>query len=169
MFSKLSKSLIILLISVSAFAAEISACFTPGEDCTSQIVRVIDSAKSTVLVQAYGFTSDPIILAIISAKNRGVFVKVLLDKSQLRSRRSGLNRLLKNNIDTYIDNTVAIAHNKIIIVDRATLITGSFNFTSSAQKRNAENVIRINDIAVIDKYIKNFEKREKKSIFLNKK
>ncbi len=60
-------------------------------------------------------------------------------------------------IPTYIDDRHAIAHNKIMILDRSTLITGSFNFTKAAEEKNAENllVIKGNKI-LVDRYIRNF-------------
>lgn len=48
-------------------------------------------------------------------------------------------------IPLWIDDRVAIAHNKVMIIDNSTVITGSFNFTTSAQKRNAENVLVLRD------------------------
>src|SRR5437588_12170911 len=64
-----------------AQAIELRVCFVPDEDCTTLIVRTIDAAKSELLVQAYGFTSGPIIQALVNAKERGVDVKIILDKS----------------------------------------------------------------------------------------
>ena len=59
-----------------------------------------------------------------------------------------------------IDNKVAIAHNKVMVIDNKNIITGSFNFTKSAQDRNAENVLIIlDDLNIANKYIANWEKR----------
>ncbi|HTR44450.1 MAG TPA: phospholipase D-like domain-containing protein, partial [Thermodesulfovibrionales bacterium] len=44
-------------------------------------------------------------------------------------------------IPTYIDAQHAIAHNKVMIIDKETVITGSFNFTKAAEERNAENLL----------------------------
>ena len=69
-------------------AAELRTCFTPGEDCTSLIVQQINNAKSSVLVQAYSFTSEPIISALGQAKQRGLDVRAILDKSNEQERYS---------------------------------------------------------------------------------
>ena len=128
-----------------AIAATLTPCFTPGSDCTSVIVQRIDAAKSELLVQAYGFTSTPIISAIANAKTRGVDVRVILDKSNETRKYSGATFLVNHGIEPLIDDSVGIAHNKVLIIDKDTVVTGSFNFTTAAQKRNAENVLIIED------------------------
>ena len=62
---------------------------------------------------------------------------------------------------TYIDTVHAIAHNKVIIVDKETVITGSFNFTRAAEEKNAENllIIRSNELAYA--YIQNWENHKR--------
>jgi len=135
-------------------------CFTPGQDCTSVIVQTIDTAKSELLVQAYGFTTLEIAQAIVRAKDRGVKVEVVLDKSNETSNDNGAELLVTHGITPKVDSTVAIAHNKVMIIDQSTIITGSFNFTESAQKRNAENVLIISgDQQLAAQYRKNFETR----------
>src|SRR5208283_3803153 len=86
-------------------------------------------AKRTVLVQAYSFTSAPIAKALVDAHKRGVDVEVVLDKSQKTEKYSSADFLAHAGIPTKIDSKHAIAHNKIMVIDSATVITGSFNFT----------------------------------------
>lgn len=135
-------------------------CFTPGQDCTAVIVQTINTAKTELLVQAYGFTTLEIAQAIVNAKERGVKVEVVLDKSNETSNDTGAELLVTHGIMPKIDSTVTIAHNKVMVIDQSTVITGSFNFTESAQKRNAENVLIITgnpDLAA--QYRRNFETR----------
>jgi len=60
----------------------IEVYFSPHGGCTDAIVRELGNAHSTVLVQAYSFTSAPIAKALLEAHRRGVKVQVILDKSQ---------------------------------------------------------------------------------------
>ena len=113
----------------------VQVCFSPGGGCTALIVHEIDAAKSEILVQAYSFTSAPIAAALVKAYKRGVIVKVILDKSQKKGGYSSATFLKNAGIQTYIDSAHAIAHNKIIIIDAETVITGSFNFTAAAEKK----------------------------------
>jgi phosphatidylserine/phosphatidylglycerophosphate/cardiolipin synthase-like enzyme len=103
--------------------------FSPSGGATEAIVREINTAKKEILVQAYSFTSKPIAKALLDAHSRGIKVVTVLDRSQRTQKYSGATFLANAGIPVFIDDKHAIAHNKIMIIDRQTLITGSFNFT----------------------------------------
>ena len=124
---------------------EIRCFFSPKGGCTEAIVEEIDHAQRLVLVQAYSFTSAPIAKALELAHLRGVRVIVVLDKSQRTEKYSSADFLAHAGIETYIDAEHAIAHNKVMLIDGHTLITGSFNFTHNAESSNAENLLIIHD------------------------
>lgn len=145
---------------ISSANAAVDVCFTPGEDCTSKIVEIINNAKTTVYVMAYSFTSEPILKALEHAENRGVQVEALLDKSDLTDNPNCIARVMqKAGFITYIDFLPYIAHNKVMIVDEGIVVTGSFNFTYNAQFRNAENVLLIHDKDIAKLYSLNWFKR----------
>jgi len=127
----------------------IQVYFSPKGGCTEAIVKELGNAKATVLVQAYSFTSAPIAKALVDAHKRGVKVEVILDKSQKGEKYSSADFVINAGIPTKIDTKHAIAHNKVMIIDSATVVTGSFNFTKNAEESNAENllVIRSPDLA----------------------
>jgi phosphatidylserine/phosphatidylglycerophosphate/cardiolipin synthase-like enzyme len=141
--------------------ASYELCFVPdGASCQDLLVSAIDQTKSQLRVQAYSFTSAPIAAAIKRAKDRGVDVKVILDKSQVSQKYSGATYLRNAGIDVVIDTKPAIAHNKVMIFDNKAVFTGSFNFTKAAQQRNAENgMIVRGDDALTKAYLANWEKR----------
>lgn len=169
------KKIILLLLLIPAISiANISinnpypidhytVCFTPGGQCTNEVVNEIDSAKSEVLVQAYSFTSYPIAEALAAAKERGIDVRIILDKSQIKARYSSTTFFRSRNIPLWIDYKVSIAHNKVMIIDHTTVITGSFNFTKAAQYKNAENLLIIRDPQLARAYEANWDSREKLS------
>lgn len=132
-------------IPLTAFAPNTSyaVCFTPGQDCEGLIVSEISHARKSILIQAYSFTSTPIAKALVQAKQRGIDVRVILDKSQRSERYTGATYLLHAGIPLAIDEKPAIAHSKVFIFDQETVLTGSFNFTRAAQTKNAENLIVI--------------------------
>jgi phosphatidylserine/phosphatidylglycerophosphate/cardiolipin synthase-like enzyme len=139
---------------------EITTCFTPGQDCMGMIVAAIDGAKAEVLVQAYSFSAKPLVDALGRARMRGVNVRVILDKADERERDRAGSRLIAQRILPQVDTGVASAHNKVMVIDRDTVITGSFNFTAAAQKTNAENVLLIKGYPEIAAaYAKNWERR----------
>ena len=137
--------------------------FSPHGGCTEAIIKEIGNAKTDIYVQAYSFTSAPIAKALLSAFKKGVKVEAILDKSQRTAKYSSATFLANVKIPTYIDDKHAIAHNKIIIIDGSTVITGSFNFTKAAEERNAENllVIRSKDLAKL--YMDNWTKHREHS------
>ena len=102
-------------------------------------------ARRFLHIEAYIFTSQPILKAVIAAQTRGVKVAVILDAGESEEKFSVLRSLLAARVPTWIDAAYQIAHNKIMIIDGETVITGSFNFTSSAEEYNAENLLVIRD------------------------
>jgi phosphatidylserine/phosphatidylglycerophosphate/cardiolipin synthase-like enzyme len=159
----LSLCLLNLFFSCSSVATELTlgdtpaqVCFSPKEGCTDVIVRELDEAKSEIFVQAYSFTSMPIARALLAAHKRGIRVEVILDRSQKGARQTSLTFLANSGISTYVDSNHAIAHNKVIIIDRVTLITGSFNFTKAAEEKNAENLLILRSSKLTELYIEDW-------------
>ena len=154
----------VTLFAAPAFAActqvSIDVCFRPGEtSCESAIVTAIDGAQRSLLVQAYGFTDPQIIHAIGAAEQRGVTVRVILDKENRQTRYTGATYLRNAGVPVRIDDKVAIAHNKVMVIDDATVIGGSYNYTRSAEDKNAENVTFTKSACVAKLYTGNFERR----------
>ncbi len=167
-----------LAVSPPAFASKgagnVDVYFSPRGGVTAAIVREIDGASKKILVQAYSFTSRPIANALIRAERRGAEVTVIIDGgelglkgkprryrrlggSQKRAKQSPAWLFKKTGIRLYADNKHEIAHNKVMIIDDKTLITGSFNFTRQAEVENAENLLVIKDNpALVEKYLRNF-------------
>ncbi len=142
--------------------ARVSVCFTPAEQCEARIVSEIDRAQSSIRVQAYGFTSLPIIHALQRAAGRGVEVLAILDKTN-EKKYSGATLLEAAGIPVWIDFERAIAHNKVMIVDERLVIGGSYNYTMAAQKRNAENVTFTESRELAREYLANWDGRLKVS------
>jgi phosphatidylserine/phosphatidylglycerophosphate/cardiolipin synthase-like enzyme len=139
----------------------IEVFFSPNGGATEAIVREIGKARQEILVQAYSFTSKPIAKALLDAKKRGISIIAVLDKSQRTERYTAATFLLNAGIPVLIDDKHSIAHNKIIIIDRSTLITGSFNFTRAAEENNAENLLVIKgNQKLVDQYLRNFNEHK---------
>ena len=131
--------------------------FSPKGGCTEAVVAALGAAKTNVVVQAYSFTSMPIAKALVEAHRRGVKVEVILDKSQRSERYTSATFLVNSGVPTVIDSAHAIAHNKVMVIDSRTVLTGSFNFTKAAEESNAENLLVIEDAALAAKYIENWK------------
>jgi phosphatidylserine/phosphatidylglycerophosphate/cardiolipin synthase-like enzyme len=166
----LSVTLALFLLCSSAYPIDITlnnaptqVYFSPRGGCTDAIVKEISEAKSEILVQAYSFTSAAIAKALVSAHKRGVEVEAILDKSQRSEKYTSAAFLANSGIPTFIDARHAIAHNKIMIIDQSTVITGSFNFTKAAEEKNAENLIIIKSRELTGIYIDNWNKHREHS------
>ncbi|ENO87985.1 phospholipase D family protein [Thauera linaloolentis] len=130
------------------FAAkgEVEVAFTPRDDAESLLVGVIERARSSLHVQAYAFTSRRIARAMVAAHRRGVEVQVLADAQMNRNPKgNALPILLAGGVPVAVETEYKAAHNKVLIADAdgpgCTVLTGSYNFTWSAQNRNAENIL----------------------------
>ncbi|MEO8747947.1 MAG: phospholipase D family protein [Rhodanobacter sp.] len=130
----------------------IEVAFSPG-NAQALVVQAITSARRSIDVAAYSFTSRPIASALLAAGARGVGVRIVADRSQRSTRYTSVRYLAGQGIPVRIDDRYAIMHNKFMVIDGSTVQTGSFNYTRSAQLRNAENALVITgDRAVAVRY-----------------
>ena len=161
---KLCMSFLCLFIPLASFGYEsiilnnvnVEVCFSPGSCGKQNIIKAIESANSSIFVQAYGFTSQHISEALIKSYRKGIAVNVILDKSQRKNSQGPY--LNATGIPVWYDSAHAIAHNKIMIIDNKTVITGSYNFTKAAEERNAENLLIIDSKELAKPYLENWLK-----------
>lgn len=121
----------------------------PDGGVAQAVIREINDAKTEILAQALSFTSAPIVKALVDAHKRGVKVEAILDKSDPKDACTSATFLANAKAATYIDTNHSIAHNRMMIIDKTTVITGSFNFTGKGQENNKYNlqIIRSKDLA----------------------
>ena len=153
-----------LLLAFDKKVPPLQVFFSPTGGCTEAVVESLAHARQSVLVQAYSFTSAPIARALVDARKRGVWVQVLLDPSQVGEKYSSGDFLAHAGVRCFIDREHSIAHNKVMIIDGNTVITGSFNFTKAAEEHNAENLLVIQDSDLASKYAGNWRVHRKHSL-----
>jgi len=127
-------------------AGSVEVAFTPWDDAEGAILRALRAARHSIYVQAYLFTSRSLARALIEARQRGLAVEVLADSEMTKQgENSQIPQLAAAGIPVWLEVRYAAAHNKILLIDpdeaTSTVITGSYNFTWSAQARNAENLL----------------------------
>lgn len=125
--------------------AEIRVFFSPEGGAVEEIIKQIDNAQSYIDIAMYSFTYEPIAEAIIRAKNRGVKIRILMDKVQSQGKYSKYEFFLDNEIAIIQDRRAGIMHNKIAVIDGKVLFTGSYNWTKSAEESNQENLLEFID------------------------
>lgn len=113
--------------------------FTPGPDCEDNIIELISNAKKNIDVAVYSITNDKIVDALIDAKNRGTQVRIITDRLQSRGKSSLVPKLEQQGFDIKTNIKHKIMHHKFAIFDGKEVETGSYNWTTSATKSNAEN------------------------------
>lgn len=120
--------------------ATIEAAFSPGDGPAMLVAEAIAEARDEVRMMTYQLTNGRVINALKAAAGRGVDVAVIVDEATCEAKRFPpvLGVLTKAGVEVSCDGKHPIHHNKVVVVDRATVATGSFNFSPSAE-RNAEN------------------------------
>ncbi len=144
--------------------------FTPWDDAEGAIMRAVRNARSEVLVQAYSFTSGAIAGELINARKRGVEVRVTADQGETeRIPTSRISHLAQNGIPVWLESRYQAAHNKVMVIDadaaHPVVVTGSYNWTVAAQRRNAENVLIISGNAGLARaYKANWERHRQDAL-----
>uniref|UniRef100_I2Q057 phospholipase D n=1 Tax=Desulfovibrio sp. U5L TaxID=596152 RepID=I2Q057_9BACT len=140
-----------------------SVYFSPHGGAQNAINNAIDQAKQNVLVQAFNLSNKSIIRSLCSAAQRGVQVQVIQDAKQHAKSPKAAQELSHAGAAVFFDAMHHVAHNKIMIIDGSTVITGSFNFTQAANDSNAENILVIHDIGLARLYAQNWQNHREHS------
>jgi phosphatidylserine/phosphatidylglycerophosphate/cardiolipin synthase-like enzyme len=120
------------------------------------IVNLLDSAEKYVHVAIYSFTLDSLGDALIRARDRGVDVKVVVEREQAEVEGSEYGRLLKAGVDVRLDGNKYLMHHKFMVVDGKIVVTGSYNWSYGAEENNDENMIVVSNPDVARLYEKEF-------------
>jgi phosphatidylserine/phosphatidylglycerophosphate/cardiolipin synthase-like enzyme len=136
----------------------IETLFAPEDDVAAAVVREIDTTGKTIDFMAFSFTSREIADAMNRRAARGAKVRGLFEKRNAASQYSVDERLQEWGAEILLDGNPNSRHHKVIILDRDRVLTGSYNFSANADKRNDENllVIRSKDLAAL--YTREFER-----------
>ena len=134
--------------------ARIEAYFTPGTECEDRIIAEI-SQSTTIDIAVYSITNPKIANAIIAAHRRGARVRIVTDRTMAGHKSSMIDELAAAGIPVRTNRRHKIEHNKFAIFDNRRMVTGSYNWTTTATKYNSENCIFLTHPA--QEYTKRFE------------
>ena len=137
-----------------------SIYFSPEDKTISNnIIPLIKKAKNYIYIPAFYITYPLLVDELISAKQSGVDVKIIVDETSVKGEYVDINKFQENNIQVKVENWAGKMHMKSIIIDDNTLVIGSMNFTKQGENRNDENVIIIkNSTTLTKKYKEHFLK-----------
>mgnify|MGYP001237843406 CR=1 FL=1 len=130
--------------------ATVEVAFAPGDAAPKLVAAAIGEARSTVRVMTYQLSSGRVINALRAAAGRGVDVRVIIDGETCGTKRLApvLVLLAQAGVQAGCDYRERIHHNKVVVVDASTVVTGSFNFSKGAE-RNAENVVVLRNVPAL--------------------
>lgn len=135
-----------------------SVGFSPGIACKNIILQHIINAKKSLDICVFTISDNDISDVIIEKYKKGISIRILTDNEKSLDEGSDILRFAQIGIPVKVDNTQSHMHHKFSIADEQELITGSFNWTKSAELYNQENIIAIQDTESIKAYYKEFEK-----------
>ncbi|MBA7578608.1 Cardiolipin synthase [subsurface metagenome] len=151
--------IIVLSVTISIFTfAKTEVYFSLYDNPQRIIIKNIDQAQASINIAMYIFTDREIALPLVKARERGVKVRLYLDQDQVDYKFSQSRFLVQKGTKTRISSNNYIMHHKFAIIDNRILLTGSYNWTFSANNRNDENLMVIDDPGVIARYQNQFEK-----------
>ena len=133
--------------------------FSPDDGVQQQIIRLIQGAQESIAFMAYSFTSDDIAGALVERSQVGVNVAGVMEAEQVQSNRGGeYDWLRAAGLDVRLDGNPNRMHHKVIIIDAQTVITGSYNFSRSAETHNDENILVIHNPQVAALFMNEFSR-----------
>jgi phosphatidylserine/phosphatidylglycerophosphate/cardiolipin synthase-like enzyme len=121
------------------------AAFSPGKECLRRVTGALAGARETADLCVFTITDDRISRAVKKAHERGVAVRVITDDEKVDDLGGDVPALKKAGIPVVTDHARSHMHHKFAVIDKALLLTGSFNWTRAASEENQENLIVTDD------------------------
>ena len=137
---------------------DINVYFSPEDNVERIIMKRLSKARVSIHFMAFSFTSDPIGEMMIRKHRQGIEVRGIFEKKGSRSQHSEYLKMKAEGLPVKLDRNRHAMHHKVIIIDGERVITGSYNFSRNASKHNDENIIIIDNRAIADAYLKEFNR-----------
>jgi phosphatidylserine/phosphatidylglycerophosphate/cardiolipin synthase-like enzyme len=150
--------ILFFLISVTSLAhAETKVYFSPNGGCQEAVKAEINKARESIDIAMYAFTSREIAQALVDAQGRKVKIRVILDLAQIKDQYSKSRYLISKGLNVKFHMGPGLMHNKFAVIDGRVVLTGSFNWTLTAEKKNSENLLVITSRDLARKYAEQFK------------
>ena len=147
-----------LLAAAAAQASEVY--FSPNGGARQCLVRAIQDSRNTIDIAVYSFTASELAEALYAAKARGVHVRVLVDREMAETGGSGVRGLRLNGITVRSLGVPeqSLMHHKFAVFDERLVATGSYNWTNSAEHANYENLVVLEEPALVSRFQQEFRR-----------
>ena len=138
---------------------DLEVLFSPDDGVAGRVYNILSEAEKSIYFLAYSFTSDDLGQIIRTQAENGVNVAGVMDEGQVKSNVGTEYDLFKRaGLKVLVDNNEGLMHHKTIIIDDQIVITGSYNFTRSAETRNDENLVILYNPAIANFYMQEFNR-----------
>jgi phosphatidylserine/phosphatidylglycerophosphate/cardiolipin synthase-like enzyme len=138
--------------------ANVEVYFAPEDGVAKYVLQRLAAAKRSIDFMTFSYTSSAIADTMVAQAQAGLPVRGVFERQNAGGTGSAFGRLRQGGVDVLQDGNCYILHHKAIIVDERTVITGSYNFTNSAENDNDENLVIVDDPALARTYLEEFER-----------
>ena len=133
--------------------------FSPDDRVAARLVELIRSARESIFIMAFSFTSQDLASALLERQRAGVRISGVMEASQVESNiGSQYERFVAAGLDIRLDGNPRDMHHKVLVIDRRLVVMGSYNFTVSAERRNDENTLVVDDSGLAAYFLDEFER-----------
>ena len=122
---------------------EVFTYFSPEADTISPLVKEIQAAEQSIHFMTFAFTHDILGSAMRDRFKSGIDVRGVFEEKQVNNEYSEYKTMKAAGLPVIVDRSSGTMHHKVIVIDAETVITGSYNFSKNAEKRNNENLLII--------------------------
>jgi phosphatidylserine/phosphatidylglycerophosphate/cardiolipin synthase-like enzyme len=133
--------------------------FAAEDEAISQLIPLVESAKSSIRFMAFSFTHDDLGAAVLARASAGVDVRGIFETRGSETEYSELSALYCAGVPVRQDGNPGTFHHKVFIIDDQIVVTGSLNFSENADDSNDENVVIVTNGDVAAQYLEEFERR----------
>ena len=148
----------ILLIVFVGGCSSTEVYFCPRENCKDVVLDELKNSENSIYFMLYSFTDEDISNLLITKSNNNVEVKGIIEGQRINNLEERYDYLIKSNIKIKKDKNKYLMHNKVFIVDKKTVITGSANPSKNGYLRNNDNIVIIRDKKIAERYLEEFDK-----------
>ena len=144
---------------ITISGTRVETFFSPDDGVAAHVLQVLNDAEESIYFMAFSFTTDELGEAIRSKAENGLMVAGVMEEEQVKSNiGTEYDPFKQAGLDVYVDGNDGQMHHKVMIVDGKIVITGSYNFSNSAETRNDENLVIFHNEQIADFYLGEFQR-----------
>jgi phosphatidylserine/phosphatidylglycerophosphate/cardiolipin synthase-like enzyme len=145
--------------SVTVGGSAIQVLFAPEDEVAEHLIPLVEGARESLRIMAFSFTDDEMGAAVLARAKAGVEVRVIFERRGSETEYSEMPRLYCAGVPVRQDGNPGTFHHKVLVIDGETVVTGSYNFTQSADESNDENALVVTNPQIAAEYLQEFERR----------